>query len=392
MGAVAQIRLHKSLLPALGKLLPGEKNMLSPLRLSSDREATQQELQDASLLEAGSEDAPGRLKAEHLPWLQILANPASLVDLRFSASGQFQQFSLYYSGADEPPVLLMNAGEGLLVERPADTASILDGLVQFSSDSLVASFDFQAALPYQQALALAALVDLQRRQAARAFADLAAADARAVSADEAARWIAACPDDPRWLVALIRKPSEEAPSAARLQADLNLLAERGFCEALGQGYALSPSMLPLGNRLAMADRLYTLDVARMGSGGRAAVVSITALQGGVNDFLQIEFQGDEILFTSLSPMAFLDQAAYYLEKGGAELPDLAQPAGTTEPQTPPQTPPQAALACAQCGQPLSANARFCPKCGAPVQRKCPHCGNELSPTARFCANCGAAVD
>lgn len=320
-----QIRFHAYLLPSLGNLVTGEKNLLSPLRLRFDQKATPEEFRASGLL-----DSQGKLKAEYQPILHILANPSSLVDLRFSAGSQFQQFSLYYGKPEEAPVLLMNTQEGLLLEHPANAEGILDGLSQFSSDSLIASFDFQADLPYGSALALAALVDLQRREVARAFADLSALKTQPANTADVAGWIAQCPEDPQWVTALIRKSEDQAPGEARLQADLTLLVEREICEQTGQGYQLSGAALLLGNRLVLVDTLFTLDIARLGSSGRAAVASITALQAGVNDLLQIEFQGDGILFTSLSPMAFLEQVAHYLEKGGSELPDLSVEEATPE--------------------------------------------------------------
>ena len=322
-----QIRLKNHILPSLGKLLPGEKNLLSPLQLSFEQKATADEIQATGLVDSEME-----MKSEFKPVLQVLANPTSLVDLRISAGGQFQQFSLYYGDAGESPILLMNTFEDLLLEHPANTKGILDGLMNFSSDSLIASFDFQVALPNRQALVLAALIDLHRRTVARAFANLAKFNTQSVHAEEIADWIVNCPDDPQWITALIRQPDDHATTAAQLQADLNLLVRQGMCKASEQGYELSEPTSQVGNRLVLLDSFYTLDVARISSGGKVAVVSITALQAGVNDLLQIEFQGGEIQFVSLSPMAFLEQVAYYQEKGGAEFPDLP---GDTETQEPP---------------------------------------------------------
>lgn len=60
-------------------------------------------------------------------------------------------------------------------------------------------------------------------------------------------------------------------------------------------------------------------------------------------------------------------------------------------------PESAATACVACGHDLSPQARFCPNCGAAVERLtgaprfCARCGAALAPRARFCPDCGAAV-
>jgi len=47
-------------------------------------------------------------------------------------------------------------------------------------------------------------------------------------------------------------------------------------------------------------------------------------------------------------------------------------------------------ACARCGNPVPAAARFCPACGAPlVATACPRCQQPVPAGARFCPACGA---
>ena len=48
--------------------------------------------------------------------------------------------------------------------------------------------------------------------------------------------------------------------------------------------------------------------------------------------------------------------------------------------------------CGSCGGELAADARFCPTCGAAVNRFCPRCGAPRAAQARFCPACGTAFD
>jgi hypothetical protein len=354
MNPLPQTRLASALLPALGNLVSAEKNLLSPFLLPIERQPFPGELEATGLLTAN-----GRPKPEFQPVLERLAQPANLVDLRFSAGDQVFQFSLYDAKPGQAAILLMNSDDGLLLEYPAEVESILGGLMQYTGNSLVASFDFQASLPNGQSLVLAALADLRRREVARAFANLMVTEPQPVTATEAAHWLAECPANPQWLTALVRQTDSGAPDNAQVQADLSHLAEQGFCKPTSGGFLLAETTLPLADRLVLIDSMYSLDAARMGSDNRAEVISLTALQAGVNDFLQIEFQGAELLWTSLSPVAFLDQVRYYLENGGGEPANHT----TTLIQS---AKPQAALACRQCGSAFSPNARFCPRCGAPI--------------------------
>jgi len=52
---------------------------------------------------------------------------------------------------------------------------------------------------------------------------------------------------------------------------------------------------------------------------------------------------------------------------------------------------QQAPRCPQCGYFVRAGAKFCDRCGKPLQFTCPQCGQVLRPQARFCERCGTPV-
>ncbi|MCR4407845.1 MAG: zinc ribbon domain-containing protein [Anaerolineae bacterium] len=47
--------------------------------------------------------------------------------------------------------------------------------------------------------------------------------------------------------------------------------------------------------------------------------------------------------------------------------------------------------CPACGYFVRPGAKFCDRCGQPLQLTCPKCGQALRPQARFCERCGAQV-
>ena len=59
-----------------------------------------------------------------------------------------------------------------------------------------------------------------------------------------------------------------------------------------------------------------------------------------------------------------------------------QPAPQAAPQQPAGNP------CPKCGAMVSAGAKFCPSCGAPMGNACPKCGAMVPAGAKFCPNCG----
>jgi membrane protease subunit (stomatin/prohibitin family) len=51
--------------------------------------------------------------------------------------------------------------------------------------------------------------------------------------------------------------------------------------------------------------------------------------------------------------------------------------------------PAAMTACAKCGKPVAAGAKFCAGCGAPQALACPRCQARLDKPSKFCPECGA---
>lgn len=48
--------------------------------------------------------------------------------------------------------------------------------------------------------------------------------------------------------------------------------------------------------------------------------------------------------------------------------------------------------CSKCGNPLSADMMFCPKCGTKQARECNNCHTQLMPDAAFCHKCGTPAN
>src|SRR5512138_2478529 len=48
--------------------------------------------------------------------------------------------------------------------------------------------------------------------------------------------------------------------------------------------------------------------------------------------------------------------------------------------------------CPKCGKPASADARFCPECGAELAPACPSCGKAVRAGDLFCRSCGSKLE
>ena len=80
---------------------------------------------------------------------------------------------------------------------------------------------------------------------------------------------------------------------------------------------------------------------------------------------------------------------------GPPAPTTPPPTTSTVPATPPPPPPstQSVIKCPKCGRNVSADFEYCPYCGTklPKASYCPHCGALLPPGAKFCPKCGKPI-
>jgi len=78
-------------------------------------------------------------------------------------------------------------------------------------------------------------------------------------------------------------------------------------------------------------------------------------------------------------------------------PPSLRPVAPPQPPVPPAPVPQSTQpVCSGCGAALSADSKFCDKCGEPVKKPkpsaCPSCGKALNPGSKFCNECGTRID
>jgi hypothetical protein len=50
------------------------------------------------------------------------------------------------------------------------------------------------------------------------------------------------------------------------------------------------------------------------------------------------------------------------------------------------------MKCPRCQHESSVQAKFCERCGAPLERVCADCGSQVSSTAKFCSQCGRSLE
>ena len=254
-------------------------------------------------------------------------------------------------------------------------------------------------MPTEQALSLAGMIDIHRKDFMRAFVEGRAFEPRghdvpAVSAELSDRY-----NHVQRFVTLVRTVSEFDSDLDEESVDA---AVRGLAAAghvvreEGGVFSLSEPLSTLASRFLTLDSFLTLNAGRVAADESVVTVGFLCMQAGVNDLLALDFRGGIVRFDCLSAAAILAIANRFMTEPAILRDALAEAA-----EVAPARHEVAALrTCARCGAPLSPGQRFCGQCGAAVEappvaapkaQLCTNCGQPLEPGSTFCTECGAHV-
>lgn len=355
MSANISFTIDDDLLEAAGTVVPGEK---SPLSLLKGNGSTATGEQAARLKSAGVVDAADKAKAEYIPVLETLARTRMAVTLQFSAGSRLFEMAVAFPGkgnGSAASVSLVHDSRKVVVNAPAAAEDVFRMIDENVGHSRMTSSDFAGTFRADEAIALFALMDLQRSVVLRALADemtpketsfdLAIVKARITGGKEGYQSLSS--------VGQAMLGLSSATAAGKAESGLKSLADRKLVVGDGGKYRLAEALKHLAGRIPVIDSFVKVTVGKLDESDRLVYGSFLSLQAGVNDILYVERHGDELDVKAISGMQLSRLIAMSLTE-----PDFIQPpaAGTSEEKK----------FCIGCGATVKANDRFCPACGKKV--------------------------
>ncbi|MEN6343519.1 MAG: zinc ribbon domain-containing protein [Methanospirillum sp.] len=330
------------LLPWLGSLGTGGEGPLSPFLAGEVRPPDTAEKE--RLHAGGVIVARGGAAARIRPTLGALANPAAAVAVRLSSGEEYYEHTAFLSADGTRSVLLTTVGSEVLVRDPAPVEEILEGVRQYVGDSVLRAPRFEAELDPEEALALAAVVDLHRRALFGAYAGDTPFTRPILGPAKIAAAAESTTNGLQWLVDVVKLVG----GADRLTpAALDRLVRSGHLRKEKGGFALADEAALLAERLLVVESVLALEAVRAEPGTTTLQrLNLLCLQAGIHDLLSIESVAGRLRFECLSGAAVLVYLRHLLTEPGALAPGE-----------------ETAIACPSCGEPAQAGTKFCRKCG-----------------------------
>jgi hypothetical protein len=339
-------------LAGLGRLIPGEQSPISPLLPGT--ELTPEQV--AALKENGVLDSSGEIASEFLGALETVARAGYYSQVRLDGSGNFLECVVYFSPDFKNSTAVFTTGEGLLVRSPAPVQDIVLALKQHIGESTLQNLDFYAEIGFDEALALAALIDLRRRALLKGMSEDREPDDKGFTVDAVYSEIVRESDNAQWFVTLFKEMTGAGHDRGQLDKALGALAAEGLVNIQDGIYRLTDRAGVLAGRFLLLYNLVSLKAGREMTGGNVVQVGFVCLQSGINSILTIQTtEGNKMEITALPAAALFRYVELYLSDPVA-IQLLIPGEVAAQPS-----------ACRGCGKPLNPGARFCGACGSAVQ-------------------------
>jgi hypothetical protein len=348
--------IKSELFGAVGTLWAGTPSSISPFRYGKVQSPGTVEKQ--VLAKAGICDASGQILPTIRPALDILGTASGFTRMYLSGGQPPSECIVYFAPGKEPVSLLNNAGD-MQIGFPAAAKEFVEMAAQAIGTSIYRSVPFNATMSHDEAIVLAGMIDLQRKQNLRSVADEHVSSAVSSDISVLGKIPSGKSDNPQWLCNVLMEllSENEAIPEDRLNSAVESLVGKGYAMKKDSSYQLSGTLLTLAGRMLIFDTALTLTSGYLGKSGSLDVAGFTCLQAGIHDILIIDAAKDSVTLQTSSAAGVLDNVHTYLTDA-QKLESLGAPVTGSV--------PPARTFCPQCGEHVQPGKKFCPHCGANI--------------------------
>lgn len=355
--------IDEDLLEAVGTVIPGEKSPISLFR-GSGQPVTGEMM--SRIRSAGIIDESGKLRGEYQHAAETLAHTRCFSRLKFSGGEKIFEFIVYFPADNSDPVSIIHNKNQLIVQEPAAFEEAFSLIDQNTGHSVLASCTFNGEFSQHEALALFALLDLERSTLLSSLAQESEPRNAAFDLDAVMNKITNRKEHFQSLEYILQSRIilSSLPKPKDLESAFNTLVKKGFVVRQGEKIGLSDALYAVAGRLLIIDNYVVIESGRLDESGTMWGGSFISLQAGVNDLLYIEGHAEEIIVKYITGFELMDLVGKFLSD-----PTLI----TTPEQVPPATSDQQPAAnihekkfCRSCGTAIQPGKKFCPQCGAKI--------------------------
>jgi hypothetical protein len=345
----------------LGTLAGTPVSTISPFNYGKDAPLTRTDAL-AQLADLGICDRQGTIEKDKKEAVATLAGADAFTRLYLTTMDGITEYIAYFSGGKIAGVT--NDGGMQLVTFPAANDAMLERIRQTIGYSIYRNGSFDADLSRAETLVLSAMIDLQRKEMLRKFADGARANSLIHTPESVSAMLEMPAGNFQWLSSAFIDlfSRDHVPKAAAIEGILAALAAKGHATREGSGYLLSDEGILLARGHLMPSMFLTMTSGKATPAGTTNTAGFSCIVSGIHDLLYVDYLDDDVELRTVASAEIHELVSVFL-KDPAVLGKLISVSGdaATSPAKPPQ---KSQKFCSQCGATILAGKKFCPQCGA----------------------------
>lgn len=307
---MSKFTVNKTLFEGLAQFFK-DKNSISPFALMPDKTLSFDETD--YLKETGILSGDGSINRSYHDMLSVLAAPAAAVNLLLTGGAGLYKHSIYYDATYGKCVYATYMGEDVVITDEEKPESLMDTIAKFIGKSNLKSIDFNHDFDIEEALVIAAIIDLERKLCLRSLIDEIPYDQNLYGYNKIWRTINSTSSSIQWFVHIINEVIGEYTNLSykQVQDALERLVPRGLLSQKNGLYQLSDELVFLANRMLINDNVISVSALKQ---WESEVVSsgFTSVQAGVHDILYLDFNGETIKFKTVSSDELLENIDFFI--------------------------------------------------------------------------------
>lgn len=243
--------------------------------------------------------------------LDTLANPSSICKFMFTGGiNKFEYFLLYDSTRDIK-ISFSVIDDHYIINDNISKQDIMDVIGDFTGKSKIKSLDIKQMLSPEEAIVLAALIDLERKNLVRSLVHEIPYTSNRYGINMTSRMMRSTNKNIQWFVYCVHELLGEKSilDLDEIKDNMDSLKEKGILsEEYGQ-YQLNNDYSKLANRMIINASVLTMETRNI-SKNMEKSVGFTCLQSSVHDIILLESNSTKVYLQTISSERLLE----YIDK------------------------------------------------------------------------------
>lgn len=307
---MSKYTLNKHLLEGLSKFAD-KKNEISPFSSLLERELKADEIKH--LTNMGVLNEEGLVSQDFSTIMTCISQPHAVVKLQFTGGVGLYQHNIYYNQTYDNSVSITLLSDEAILTDEVDSTSILDTLTQFIGRSNLKSLDFDCEFDTEEALVIAAIIDLERKLCLRSLIDEIPYDQNLYGYNKIWRSINSTSTSIQWFVHIVNEVLGEYTTLnyRQVQDALERLVPKGLLKQKNGLYQLTDDLVFLANRMIINDNIISVSAMKQ-IGQDVVVTGFSCVQAGIHDLVYLDYNGDDITFKTLSSEELISNIDFFI--------------------------------------------------------------------------------